>query len=217
MAGNGSNIEECAVILRPEPITIVVPTLAPGPAEVAVQRNVACAGCSTIVDIVHDTKGEGFTRTVNRGLRRANTDYVCILNDDVESYTDDWLAKLRDVIHGMPGLIAAGPSGPCKTTPQNTGIPGAPYGVIPVSHLAFFCVVLKMHVLEEVGFLDEDFTHGGSDVFMCWAARKLGYVPVWARHIYVAHTVHEHRADWHRADQQTLKRKLIELNRRDNT
>jgi len=132
-------------------ITLIVPTLSPKRAHKTAKYAQECAGRSVILHVVHDNKGHGFTRTVNRGLRQAKTAYICLLNDDCEPMTDGWLHRLHKGMQVDPRIGFIGPSGPCRTPPQNRGVPGAPYGIIPVSHVAFFCVLIRREVLDEVG------------------------------------------------------------------
>jgi GT2 family glycosyltransferase len=178
-------------MLVEEPISIVIPTL-------NVERATSTAECAeewadwpAITMIVEDRQQRGFTHTVNRGVSEARTNYVCLLNDDVMPMTDGWLRQLRDAIHDRQNWGLVGPSGPCRTHPQKTGLPGAPYGLRVVSHLAFFCVLIKREVFNKVGTLDEDFPHYGSDTEFCWRANHAGYESVWARHVYVDHEVHD--------------------------
>lgn len=189
-------------------ITIVIPTLSPNKAYATGQVAQESAGIYTRLYIVHDTKGLGFTRTVNRGLRKIQKGHICLLNDDVFPMTDDWLRKMCDAIADTPELGLAGPSGPCRTPPQNTGLPGDPYGIKQVSHLAFFCTLIKRNVIDAIGLLDEDFIHYGSDVDYSWRARKAGIIPSWVRHVYVDHGVGEFLEPWHTQDAAMLKRKL---------
>lgn len=194
-------------------VYVVVPTLDHDAAFRNTALALRSAGMDTKVSVVHDKVGVGFTKTVNAGLSQMPdwVRWVCILNDDVNPMTDDWLYKLYKAIVDEPEYGLAGPSGPCRTPPQNKGIPGAPFGIEEVSHLAFFCTLIRREALEAIGgLLDRDFNHYGSDVHACWKARGAGYKPVWVRHVYVDHEVGDPIEPWATEDRQTLKRKLRE-------
>ena len=201
-------------MLLPE-VFVVVPTLDPVTALKNTQGAMLSSGMFTSVNIVHDKLGEGFTRTVNRGLRAlpAHADWVCILNDDIEPMTENWMYRLYKELVDEPSFGLAGPSGPCRTPPQNSGLPGAPYGVKVCSHLAFFCVLIKRDVFDEVGWLDEDLQHYGSDNILSWAAEIAGFKSIWVRHVYVLHEVSVPLEPWFSQDRKMLKRKIGELRR----
>ena len=94
--------------------TIIIPTLDLNTAAETARLAMANAGCDVWPNIIVDEQGEGFTRTVNRGLRTLSTPYVCLLNDDAIPITDNWLVLLRDAIDSKPEYGFAGPSGRCR-------------------------------------------------------------------------------------------------------
>ena len=190
--------------------TIIVPTLDWAVGIKTGRAALANAGCDALLDIIVDEYGEGFTRTVNRGLRTLSTPYVCLLNDDAYPVTDNWLVLLRDAIDSKPEYGFAGPSGRCRGEVQSSGWPGMPYGLRNVLLLSFFCVLIKRAVLEDVGLLDEDFAHYASDNWLMFEAYKRGWRGVLVQHVFVEHAVGKTIQAWKLADKETLRRKLRE-------
>lgn len=197
-------------MVRGEMITIIIPTLHPHIAAAIGRAALANAGCEAKLDIVHDVDRDGFTKTVNRGLRRLDTDYVCLLNDDAVPVTDGWLRLLREAIDSHRGCGFAGPSGRCRGEVQSSGWTGMPFGWRRVLFLSFFCTLIKKQVVDDIGLLDEDFHHYASDNFYQWVAYKKGWRSILAQHVYVEHAVGKTIHNWKMLDKETLKRKIRE-------
>lgn len=160
------------------------------------------------VDIVVDGAREGFTATVNRGLKYANAD-VCLLNDDAPPLTEGWLALLLEEARRREALKVwfAGPSGPCRTAPQNGGRAGDRRRPRLVKHLAGFCLLIKREAIEALGGLDPRFRHYASDVDLQWRAwRDFGARALWVPGCFVEHELHEPRQPWWDEDQELLRR-----------
>jgi hypothetical protein len=159
------------------------------------------------VAVVLDERGEGFTRTVNRGLALAWGD-VCLLNEDAEPVTEGWLRTLTEEMRRREELRVwfAGPSGPCRTAPQNGGRVGDQRRPRGVKHLAGFCLLIKREALDALGGLDERFVHYGSDVELQWRAwREYGARSLWVPGVYCKHELHPpRRTDWYERDNRLL-------------
>ena len=174
-----------------------------------------------------------YTRTVNDGIARAFElgtvtagvfncyeksqpwDYVCLLNDDCEPQTDNWLAKLlwcfdldntRFPERGPIGYVA--PGQPCRTVgmmeatgpadePQTRHIFAVPFG----------CVVIKRAVFYDVGLLDPMFVHYSSDTDHQYRARGFGWQSVWAPHVWVDRKRHEPMMELWTADRRAFERR----------
>ncbi len=178
---------------------IIIPTLDRAQAERTAER----AGIAEPVIVVDEARA-GFTQTVNRGLRESlDGELVGVLVDDAEPVTKDWLKRLTDPFDkSQVGFV--GPSGPCRTDPQNQGKPNEPLRYILVDHLAFFCVVMRTQMLKEVGLLDESFVHYGSDVDLQWRARQHDWYSLWAKGVYVHHGLHYPVGEWWARDMRLL-------------
>lgn len=177
-------------------VDIVIPAIEPEVAHETAQLALENAGMDVSVHVIHDEGREGFTKTVNRGLRSTDGD-VLLMNDDVRPLTDDWLRKLVAIMEDKRsadfkcGFV--GPSGNCRTYPVNTGRPAWPEGryrpAIQISHHPYFCTLIARDCLEEIGLLDERLIFYDSDVLHQWKAHRHGWSSWWTPMVYVAHVV----------------------------
>lgn len=129
------------------------------------------------VEVIHLKENQGFVKAVNIGLLYSTAPYIVICNNDIEA-VPDWLSGMRKVFDLVPevGLV-----GPRTTTPNcwqgNPTIAPEGYLVLP-RHcmLAFFCVMMRREVLEQVGYLDERYGVGlGDDDDYCYRVHEMGF------------------------------------------
>lgn len=188
-------------------VTIIIPTLDKARAEKTAATAYGQSGIPSArltVLVVEDHNGDGFTRTVNRGLAQSSGN-VCLLNDDVGPFSDGWLSVLLVEMQRRERqrVWFAGPSGGCRTMPQNSGRWGDKRRPRIVSHLAAFCLLASREAVEALGELDEQFIHYGSDVDWQWRAKRdFGAVSLWVPRSYVGHEAHEGREPWYSMDNQ---------------
>lgn len=182
-------------------IVLLIPTIDLDTGLLAQKRLEESAGMEVDTTILYDRELSGFTENVNRGLEQAlvrGAD-ACVCVEDCEPRTDRWLRKLKTVLDTRKEVWFAGPSGPCRTPPQNTGLPGDGRKPQYVSHLAGFCLLIAHEALERVGLLRPELAHYGSDVDYQWRARKLGGRSVWVPYVYMDHELHPPRQpEWKR-------------------
>ena len=188
-------------------LELIIPTRNPEQARQMARTAQARAGCAVRVRIVHDEHGEGFTKTVNRGLRQVDgeAEAVCLLNDDAVPVTDEWLRILHQQLLKYKDVGFAGPSGPCRTMPQAMGEAGGSWAQLPpihVGHLAGFCLLVRHEVIDKVGLLDERFIHYGSDVEWQW---RSGFNSLWVPAVYCEHEVGKPIAKWWEHDKGLLE------------
>jgi GT2 family glycosyltransferase len=176
------------------PINLIVPTLDPLAGAKALSHAKRNAGVPVEPLLIVDEVKAGFTRTVNRGLSHLKGD-TCIVVDDC-CFTYGWLETLHEVLHSREKIGFVGPSGPCRTAPQNGGEPHDTGKPQYVSHLAGFCLLIHGGVLRDFGILDERYKHYGSDVDYQWRARAQGWRSVWVPNVYVWHELHEPIEPW---------------------
>jgi len=171
----------------------------------------ARAETETRLIISHDYKGEGFTKTVNRGLRRTDpSEDVCILNDDIYRFNYSWLGALQRFLYTKEDYGLVAPTGDCasSTAKANMGTSGTK----EVNMIPFWCALIKREVLDDVGGLDSDFIHYSSDTWFCREATAMGWKCLWARPVYLWHT-HEgsgFRSKWREHDTIVYRRKMRE-------
>lgn len=194
-------------------IPIIVPTLSEYTFDAG-----KTAGCDTRIMEIVDVHGCGFTKTVNRGIRWAlerSPEYVVILNDDAYPSDHSWLLRMITAMNLIPRVGLAGPGGLCSTLPQAFGVPYMDNDIHVVKQLAFFCVVIRTAVFRDIGLLNEDFIHYGSDNDFVLRASAAGWNSVWAQHVYVAHNHHTSSSDitkeWKEHDKKVLAEKWPNL------
>lgn len=142
-----------------------------------------------------------FSEAVNTGLRQSTAAYVCILNDDV-IVSKNWLDNLhRAYVNSGVGII--GPLSNCdKGWLHNNAVRIAGIGLEPGIHtyeqirpivldivdyespykqlinrdwIAFYCVFMSRNMLEQVGYLNEDYINDYEDKEYCLRANNRGF------------------------------------------
>ncbi len=127
-------------------------------------------------------ENRGFAANVNAGLATIDDD-VLLVNDDTVTITSQWMDFLGE--HDDAGAVGA--TSNCALIHQLVTYPNRPL-LDDVPTLSFFWILLKKHVLDDVGYLDEDFGIGTSeDLDWCLRAKKKGHKLLVDRRIYVHH------------------------------
>lgn len=153
--------------------------------------------------------GEGYVTGTNKALSQVidNPDYVCLLNDDSIPVTDNWLAILLEEMNRSENLKVwfAGPSGGCRTYPQNAGRIGDKRRPRLVRHLAGFCMLCHPNVLKKVGLMNKDYHHYAGEIDWQWRATATHTARcLWVPSVFVKHEVHQTNSEWWQRDQQLL-------------
>ena len=187
---------------------IIIPTLDATRGEATGKLALHAAGMKARL-IVSAGPRRGFTKTANDGIRQTKNEDICLLNDDVNGFSSEWLVTLHRVLHSNPKYGLVGPSGKSATHPTSTGKPGM-RGIQVVNQLPFWCVLIRRELIDTIGLLDEELIHYGSDYLYCIQARKAGWHCVWAREVYLKH---QHRvggrvAEWSKRDQALFIQKM---------
>lgn len=192
-------------------VLIVIPTLDPERGKDTAKLARITSRCECRVEVVHDQEGEGFTKTVNRGIqqRRSGED-ICLLNDDIDIFHYGWLRALQNALYACPVYGIVGPSGR-SVADTGAGRLGDT-GLKRVTKLPFWCALIRGEVIDQVGALNEELIHYGSDGYYCHVAGRRGWRCVWMKPVYLQH---EHRGStlqtqWRRKDLKIL-RQLMRL------
>lgn len=189
------------------PILIVIPTLTKSQGEDVGKVALATAGCSVPARlvVVHDEHRQGFTKTVNRGMRQSRKDEdICLLNDDITRFQYGWLEILRTVLYLRPNYGLSGPSGKSAANPMKAGQPGG-QGTQAVNIISFWCVLMKRTMLDKLGYLDEAYIHYCSDTGYCRMMKHKGWLCIWAKAVYL---YHEHGGSGYKKAWRTHDRKI---------
>jgi GT2 family glycosyltransferase len=160
--------------------------------------------------VSHDRKRQGFSKTVNQGIRVADAaEDICLLNDDVLEFQYGWLEILRKVLYSNKRFGLSGPSGASGGAPMNKGKPGQS-GTEVVKQISFWCVLMKQEMLDELGLLDEAFIHYCSDNWYCHVMRRKKWQCVWAKAVFLVHQKHGSglQGKWRDHDRKEYFRRL---------
>lgn len=152
-------------------IGVVIPTLDTQQGETLARVAKATAGCEARFVVVSDWKREGFTRTTNRGMRSVGPIETCLLNDDIVTFRQGWLADLHSRLVADIGIVGPGSGrGYWFRTPESW-----PQYTYSAEHLSFWCVLIRQEVRQAAGLLDESYIHYSSDYAYCDLVRELGW------------------------------------------
>jgi len=189
-------------------IAIVIPTLDKAKGEDTGKLALAMAGCSVPVRVLvsHDRKKQGFTKTVNQGIRAADpAEDICLLNDDITEFQYGWLEILRQVLYSNTKYGISAPSGASAAAPMNQGHRGQT-GTQVVKQVSFWCVLMKREMLDKLGLLEEACIHYCSDNWYCHTMRRKGWKCVWAKAVFLEHVHHGSKlqAAWRTHDRKVL-------------
>jgi GT2 family glycosyltransferase len=154
----------------------------------------------------------GYAAACNQGLKKANGEYLAILNNDV-IVTSHWLEHLIFHLENDPQAGMVGPMGKNIGADQNyAGIYGAmDYTYPPKQSLQQFaktlyiewagdytetkvligcCLVFERKILDKVGFLDEGCKLSADDFDYSLRVRLAGYKLYVAEDVFVHHICH---------------------------
>ncbi|MDR5855210.1 glycosyltransferase [Caballeronia sp. LZ062] len=161
------------------------------------------------VRVVRDDRPFNFSALNNAAVTLANGEFVCLLNNDIEVITPDWLEEMVSIA-AQPGNGAVGA---CLWYPNDTlqhggvvlglgGVAGHMHYKMRRGLFGYFgravatqnlsvvtaaCLVIRKSIYEEVGGLDEDFAVAFNDVDFCIRVRNAGYRNVWTPHAELYH------------------------------
>ena len=136
----------------------------------------------------------GFIEAVNHGIWLSTAPYVVLMNNDTQA-VPGWLEKLREPLL-TDGI---GLCGPVTTTPrswQGRQPPGAGWQILNRgAMLAFFCVMIRRAVFDQIGVLESSYGVGlGDDDEFCRRAQKRGWQLALVRDLVIPHN---HRSTFH--------------------
>lgn len=131
--------------------------------------------------LITNTENLGFIKAVNQGMALSTAPFVVLQNNDT-LVEKDWLTKLLKVFKRYPNAGLVGPTTIYSESWQNRNIikenrKRIPTGIGEVGGmLAFFCVVIKREVIEQVGYLSEEYGLGfADDDDYCERAKAAGF------------------------------------------
>ncbi len=161
------------------------------------------------VTILHDESAFNFSALNNRAVRSLSSDFVCLLNNDIEVMTPDWLEEMVGMA-ARPGIGAVGarlwyPDRRLQHAGAIIGIGGVAghsHKYLPKGERGYFsravlhqevsavtaaCLVIRRSTYEQVGGLDESLSVAFNDIDFCLRVRAAGYRNVWTPYAEMIH------------------------------
>ncbi|MCA7085489.1 glycosyltransferase [Cupriavidus sp. DB3] len=155
----------------------------------------------TRVRVVRDDSPFNYSRLNNRVALASQAELVCLLNNDIEVITPDWLDEMVSIaIQDKVGAVGAKLLYPDDTV-QHAGVflgmgglAGHGHKHMPRNAPGYFCravlrsamsavtaacLLIRTSIYREVGGLDEQLEVAFNDVDFCLRIRKAGYRNVW--------------------------------------
>jgi hypothetical protein len=159
--------------------------------------------------LVYEDQPFNYSKLNNWAISQCKGSILCLLNDDIEVISHDWLEKLVTRVR-LPGVGAVGPM---LLYPddriQHAGVIlglGGPAGHqftgMPVGHGGYFgragleqdlscvtaaCMVLRREVFDAVGRFNEDLAIAFNDVDLCIRIRESGWRILWTPEVELYH------------------------------
>jgi GT2 family glycosyltransferase len=161
------------------------------------------------VRVLRDELPFNFSALNNRAARVATGEFLCLLNNDIEVISPDWLNEMVS----LANLPHAGAVGACLWYPNDAlqhggvvlglgGIAGHMHHMMQRGHYGYFgravamqnlsavtaaCLVVKKSVYDEVGGLEEELAVAFNDVDFCMKLLKAGYRNIWTPYAELYH------------------------------
>ena len=161
------------------------------------------------VTVLRDDSPFNFSALNNRAAQKARGSFLCLMNNDIEIVTPDWLEEM--VSHAaLPGIGAVGAR---LWYPNDTlqhggviiglgGVAGHPHVGLPRGHAGYSyrailqqswsavtaaCLVIRKATFDAVGGLDETFAVAFNDVDFCLRVRAAGHRNLWTPYAEMIH------------------------------
>lgn len=161
------------------------------------------------VEVLRDDRPFNFSALNNAGVARTKGEFVCLLNNDIEVISPDWLEELVSIA----AQTGNGAVGACLWYPDDTlqhggvmlgvgGIAGHIHTRLRRGAFGYFgravsaqnfsavtaaCLVVRRSIYDQVQGLDEALAVAFNDVDFCLRVREAGYRNVWTPHAELYH------------------------------
>ena len=161
------------------------------------------------VRVIRDDSPFNFSALNNHAASEAKGEYLCLLNNDIEVISPDWL----DEMVGIASQPGNGAVGAALWYPNDTlqhggvliglgGVAGHMHHKLKRGHFGYFgravttqnlsavtaaCLVIRKSIYDELGGFDEGLAVAFNDVDFCLRVREAGYRNVWTPHAQLYH------------------------------
>jgi len=153
------------------------------------------------ISVLRDDSPFNYSRLNNQAAYKTQADLICLLNNDIEIISPDWLEEMAGLaIRPEAGCIGARLWYPNDTLQHGGiilgigGVAGHSHKYLTKNHAGYFgravclqalsavtaaCLMIKRSIYIEVGGLDEKIKVAFNDVDFCLRVREAGYRNVW--------------------------------------
>ena len=185
------------------------------------------------VKVVHDDAPFNYSRLNNLGVKFAKGDVICLMNNDIEILTPDWIEEMLSfALQPDIGCVGARlwfPNGRLQHAGVITGlggIAGHPNKFFPkgfkgyqgravltqsFSAVTAACLMVRRQIWEQVNGLDETLAVAFNDVDFCLRVKAAGYRNVWTPYAEMNH--HESASRGNETTPEKQARYQEEINR----
>jgi glycosyltransferase involved in cell wall biosynthesis len=162
------------------------------------------------VRVVRDDSPFNYSRLNNLAVKAAKGDVVCLMNNDIEVLTPDWLEEMLSfALQADIGCVGARLWYPGEGGLQHGGVVLGVGGIAGHSHkylsrnqsgyfgravlhqsfsaVTAACLVIRREIWEQVEGLDESFAVAFNDVDFCLRVRDSGYRNIWTPYAEMIH------------------------------
>ena len=176
----------CSMLCNTEyPYKIIVLNNDPNPYAREILDGIFAQSKYEHLKVKHLGANKGWMGAINAGMEEVDTEFVCLLNDDVlfiPGQLDFWRLLITWL---SPGIGAVGPCSNFVMGTQALQLYAMPT-VTLVRFLIGFCLVMRTEVFRKVGMLDENLP-GGDDLDLSMRLRDAGYGLICNRIAYLHH------------------------------
>jgi len=159
--------------------------------------------------VLRDESAFNFSALNNKAARVARGDLLCLMNNDIEVLTPDWLEEMTSfAVRPDIGCVGARlwyPDGRLQHAGCVLGVGGVcghSHKLLHRGHAGYFgravlhqsfsavtgaCLLVRRRVFEEVGGLDEKLVVAFNDVDFCLRVRDAGYRNIWTPYAEMNH------------------------------
>lgn len=161
-------------------------------------RHIAASGEFGDTMLIQNESNIGWLKATNIGLRHADAEYVCLINNDVLCGTD-WLRRCVDLMRREPSIAIVNPRGNERSENRRVKDVNA-YAqrlvkeqdrrFTELDHCSGFCMVVRGKLFKEIGLLDPIFDGGYyEDNDFSYRAQAAGYCCAQCDDAFVLHLV----------------------------
>lgn len=143
------------------------------------------------VVVLKNETNQGFAKTVNKGIRAAKGEFICLLNNDITLPNTNWLTIMANEMEKR-GLDFCAPAGG-RFDKNFNYLPGeAKKTNDRFDYLVGWCLLAKREIFDKIGLIPEDFGKGfWEDVLWNLRAVKAGFKPGIVEGTEVNHLYHQ--------------------------